>query len=129
MKTLKKFNKLILLTVVLITLFSFTSKPPMANDELILGTWVFSGAPDSEWQIKADGKCYDYVDGILKGTYTYDLVKEIKNGEQLHVLILININNADEKYEFEINSLNSFGLELDNSVGFRSRIIYFQKVA
>jgi hypothetical protein len=129
MKTLKRTSKIILASLLLISTYSYTFAQENTEDKLIQGTWTFSDSPNTKWQFKSDGKCYDYLDDILLDTYTYSIVEEkSENGKTSEsTLTLVNTNNPDESYIYNINKLNSGKLWLEYQVGFRDKYIVFKR--
>jgi len=129
MKTLKRTSKIILASLLLISTYSYTFAQKNTEDKLIQGTWTFSDSPNTKWQFKSDGKCYDYLDDILLDTYTYSIVDEkSENGKTSEsTLTLVNTNNPDESYIYNINKLNSGKLWLEYQVGFRDKYIVFKR--
>ena len=129
MKSLKRTSQILLASLLFIFTFNYTSAQENTEDKLIQGTWTFSDSPNTKWQFKADGKCYDYLDDILLDTYTYTIVEDkSENGEITQsVLKLINTNNPDETYVYNIDKLNSGKLWLEYQVGFRDKFITFKK--
>ena len=129
MKTLKRTSKIILASLLLIVTYSYTFAQENTEDKLIQGTWTFSDSPNTKWQFKNDGKCYDYLDGILLDTYTYSIVEEkLENGKTGEsVLALVNTNNPDETYLYTIDKLNTGKLWLEYEVGFRDKYISFKR--
>ena len=129
MKTLKRTSKIILASLLLISTYSYTSAQENTEDKLIQGTWTFSDSPNTKWQFKADGKCYDYLDDILLDTYTYSIIEEkSENGETTQsVLKLVNTSNPNESYTYNIDKLNSGKLWLEYQVGFRDKFITFKR--
>jgi len=129
MKSLKRTSQILLASLLFIFTYSYTSAQENTEDKLIQGTWTFSDSPNTKWQFKADGKCYDYLDDILLDTYTYTIVEDkSENGEITQsVLKLINTNNPDETYVYNIDKLNSGKLWLEYQVGFRDKFITFKK--
>lgn len=129
MKSLKRTSQVLLASLLFIFTYSYTSAQENTEDKLIHGTWTFSDSPNTKWQFKADGKCYDYLDDILLDTYTYTIIEDkSENGEITQsVLKLINTNNPDETYVYNIDKLNSGKLWLEYQVGFRDKFITFKK--
>ena len=129
MKTLKRTSKILLAALLFISTYSYTSAQENTEDKLIQGTWTFSDSPNTKWQFKSDGKCYDYLDDILLDTYTYTIVEEkSENGKTSEsILTLVNANNPDETYIYNINKLNSGKLLLEYTVGFRDKYIVFKR--
>ncbi|MEN8125890.1 MAG: hypothetical protein ABFR32_12265 [Bacteroidota bacterium] len=129
MKTLIKTKKAIIITIVLLAIFSFTMIQLNQEKELIIGTWINSETPEWKWHFKTDGKCYDYLGGQLSDTYTYSITEEVsKNGKLKHSFLrLVNIYKANDEYEYEINTLNTNKLVLEYLDGSRSKLIYFNK--
>ena len=129
MKTLKRTSNLLLAALLFISTYSYTSAQENTEDKLIHGTWTFSDSPNTKWQFKSDGKCYDYLDDILLDTYTYTITEEkSENGKTSEsTLTLVNTNNPDETYMYNINKLNSGKLWLEYQVGFRDKYIVFKR--
>jgi len=129
MKSFKRTSKVLLASLLFIFTYSYTSAQENTEDKLIQGTWTFSDSPNTKWQFKADGKCYDYLDDILLDTYTYSIVEEkSENGETTQsVLKLVNMNNPDETYVYNIDKLNTGKLWLEYQVGFRDKFITFKR--
>ena len=129
MKSLKRKSKVLLASLLLLLTYSYTSAQENTEDKLIQGTWTFSDSPNTKWQFKADGKCYDYLDDILLDTYTYSIVEEkAENGETIQsVLKLVNTSNPEESYTYNIDKLNSGKLWLEYQVGFRDKFITFKR--
>lgn len=129
MKNLKRTGKTILATFIFMAIFSFTNAQEKMEDQLIQGTWTFSDSPNTKWEFKEDGKCYDFLEGILLDTYTYTIIDEkSENGEiKGSVLTLVNTENPDESYMYNINKLNSGKLWLEHAIGFRGKYIAFTK--
>lgn len=129
MKSLKRTSQVLLASLLFIFTYSYTSAQENTEDKLIQGTWTFSDSPNTKWQFKADGKCYDYLDDILLDTYTYTIVEDkSENGEITQsVLKLINTSNPDETYVYNIDKLNTGKLWLEYQVGFRDKFITFKK--
>ena len=129
MKSLKRTSQVLLASLLFIFTHSYTSAQEKTEDKLIQGTWTFSDSPDTKWQFKADGKCYDYLDDILLDTYTYSIVEDnSENGKiKQSVLKLVNSNNPDETYVYNIDKLNSGKLWLEYQVGFRDKFITFKR--
>ena len=129
MKTLKRTSKILVAALLFISTYSYTSAQENTEDKLIQGTWTFSDSPNTKWQFKDDGKCYDYLDDILLDTYSYTITEEIsENGKTSEsTLTLVNTNNPDETYIYNINKLNSGKLFLEYQVGFRDKYIVFKR--
>jgi hypothetical protein len=129
MKSLKRKSKVLLASLLLLLTYSYTSAQENTEDKLIQGTWTFSDSPNTKWQFKADGKCYDYLDDILLDTYTYSIIEEkSENGKTTQsVLKLINTSNPQESYTYNIDKLNSGKLWLEYQVGFRDKFITFKR--
>lgn len=129
MKKSKTTIKTILASLLFITSFGYTNAQEKVEDKLIQGTWTFSDSPNTQWQFKDDGKCYDYLEGILLDTYSYKIVEEkSENGEvKERILTLVNTENPDESYMYNINKLNTGKLWLEHAVGFRGKYIAFSK--
>ena len=129
MKTLKRTSNLLLAALLFISTYSYTSAQENTEDKLIQGTWTFSDSPNTKWQFKDDGKCYDYLDDILLDTYSYTITEEkSENGKtSKSTLTLVNTNNPDETYMYNINKLNSGKLWLEYQVGFRDKYIVFKR--
>ena len=129
MKSLKRKSKVVLASLLLLLTYSYTSAQENTEDKLIQGTWTFSDSPNTKWQFKADGKCYDYLDDILLDTYTYSIVEEkSEKGETIQsVLKLVNTSNPEESYTYNIDKLNSGKLWLEYQVGFRDKFITFKR--
>lgn len=129
MKTLKNPGKILLVTLLFAFVINYSNAQDNTEEQLIQGTWTFSDSPNTKWQFKDDGKCYDYLDGILLDTYTYTIVEEKlangKTGES--VLSLVNTNNPDETYLYTIDKLNGGKLWLEYEVGFRDKYISFKR--
>jgi hypothetical protein len=129
MKTLKRTSKILVAALLFISTYSYTSAQENTEDKLIQGTWTFSDSPNTKWQFKDDGKCYDYLDDILLDTYSYTITDEkSENGKTSEsILTLVNTNNPDETYIYNINKLNSGKLWLEYQVGFRDKYIVFKR--
>ena len=129
MKTLKNPGKILLVTLLLVFVINYSNAQDNTEEKLIQGTWSFSDSPNTKWQFKDDGKCYDYLDGILLDTYTYSIVEEkLENGKTGEsVLTLVNTNNPDETYLYTIDKLNTGKLWLEYEVGFRDKYISFKR--
>ena len=128
MKTLKKTSKIFLATLLLILTYSYTSAQENTVDRLIQGTWTFSDSPNTKWQFKADGLCYDYLEDILIDTYAYTIIEEkSKNGKMQSILKLVNTINPEDNYVYSIDKLNSGKLYLEYTFGFRDKFITFNR--
>ena len=129
MKILKNPGKILLVTLLLVFVINYSNAQDNTEEKLIQGTWSFSDSPNTKWQFKDDGKCYDYLDGILLDTYTYSIVEEkLENGKTGEsVLTLVNTNNPDETYLYTIDKLNTGKLWLEYEVGFRDKYISFKR--
>ena len=129
MKTLKRTSKILLASLLLLSTYSYIFAQKNTEDKLIQGTWTFSDSPNTKWQFKSDGKCYDYLDDILLDTYSYTIVEEKSdNGKTSEsILKLVNTSNPDETYTYNINKLNSGKLWLEYQVGFRDKYIVFKR--
>ena len=129
MKTLKNPGKILLVTLLLVFVINYSNAQDNTEEKLIQGTWSFSDSPNTKWQFKDDGKCYDYLDGILLDTYTYSIIEEkLENGKTGEsVLTLVNTNNPDETYLYTIDKLNTGKLWLEYEVGFRDKYISFKR--
>ena len=129
MKTLKNPSKILLVTLLLVFVINYSNAQDNTEEKLIQGTWSFSDSPNTKWQFKDDGKCYDYLDGILLDTYTYSIIEEkLENGKTGEsVLTLVNTNNPDETYLYTIDKLNTGKLWLEYEVGFRDKYISFKR--
>jgi len=129
MKTLKRTSKILLASLLFISTYSYTIAQENMEDKLIQGTWTFSDSPNTKWQFKNDGKCYDYLDDILLDTYTYTIVEEKLEDGKIgdSTLTLVNTDNPDETYIYNINKLNSGKLYLEYQVGFRDKYIVFKR--
>lgn len=129
MKILKNPGKILLVTLLLVFVINYSNAQDNTEEKLIQGTWSFSDSPNTKWQFKDDGKCYDYLDGILLDTYTYSIIEEkLENGKTGEsVLTLVNTNNPDETYLYTIDKLNTGKLWLEYEVGFRDKYISFKR--
>ena len=129
MKTLKKPSKILLVMLLFAFVINYSNAQKNTEEQLIKGTWTFSDSPNTQWQFKDDGKCYDYLDGILLDTYTYTIIEEkLENGKTGEsVLTLVNTNNPDETYLYTIDKLNTGKLWLEYEVGFRDKYISFKR--
>jgi len=129
MKTLKRTSKILLASLLFICTYSYTIAQENTEDKLIQGTWTFSDSPNTKWQFKSDGKCYDYLDDILLDTYTYTIVEEKLEDGKIgdSTLTLVNTDNPDETYIYNINKLNTGKLYLEYQVGFRDKYIVFKR--
>ena len=129
MKNSKTTINSILVTLLFMAAFGYTNAQEKVEDKLIQGTWTFSDSPNTQWEFKDDGKCYDYLEGILLDTYTYSIIEEkSKNGETKQcILTLVNAENPDETYMYNIDKLNSGKLWLEHTVGFRGKYIAFNR--
>ncbi|MEN8125892.1 MAG: hypothetical protein ABFR32_12275 [Bacteroidota bacterium] len=119
MKTLIKTKKAIIITIVLLAIFSFTMIQLNQEKELIIGTWINSETPEWKWVFKTDGKCYDYLRDKLSDTYIYSIEtrspqcgQNIPTGELFSYLKLTNVNNNQDQYCYEILSLNDEWLQI-----------------
>lgn len=129
MKNSKFTIKTILVSLLFVMAFSYTNAQDNVEEKLIQGVWTFSDSPNTKWQFSEDGKCYDYLEGILLDTYTYSIVEEKSDDGKIkqRILTLVNTENPDESYMYNINKLNTGKLWLEHSIGFRGKYIAFDK--
>lgn len=127
MNYLKNTNKIIAL-ITIIMLSSFTISQLIQEEDLIIGEWV--SIEDSNWRLNFNnqGKCYDYYQGILETTYFYSITEETaNNGVIFSYLKLVNINDSDDVYNYEINALNENNLALDYQGDLNEKLMLFEK--
>lgn len=127
MKYLKNTHKAIAL-ITIIMLSSFTISQLIQEEDLIIGEWV--SIEDSNWRLNFNnqGKCYDYYQGILETTYFYSITEETaNNGVVFSYLKLVNINDSDDVYNYEINALNENNLALDYQGDLNEKLMLFEK--
>jgi hypothetical protein len=127
MNYLKNTHKVIAL-ITIIMLSSFTISQLIQEEDLIIGEWV--SIEDSNWRLNYNnqGKCYDYYQGILETTYFYSITEETaNNGVIFSYLKLVNINDSDDVYNYEINALNENNLALDYQGDLNEKLMLFEK--
>ena len=119
-KTNKK-NLLIVGIVTLTLIFSFTSIQSSFQQEkiIIIGTWIPDGSPESEWVFTSDGILKDYENNQLDDTYNWSIStttpqcgKGVPVGNNFSYLSITNVNDANDKYCYEILSLNDKYLQI-----------------
>lgn len=109
----------ILLINVLLGINIIISAMTIQDGSLILGTWVQEESSGFKRIFKADGKCYEYYGGQLQDTYYYSIKKsgqmcsiQISEKPNISYLTLTNTMNSNDKYCYEILSLNEEYLQL-----------------
>lgn len=129
MKTLLKTKKTIIITIILLAIYSFAIVQLNQEQEAIIGTWINTETPQWKRVFSADGKSYDYYNNVLSNTYTYYITNEQSRNGKLTVsfLKLVNLKNTNDIYEYEINTLDSSKFVLEYLGGSRSKLIYFTK--
>jgi hypothetical protein len=120
MKT--KTLKITLLLTVLIAVFGFvTVSNTSAQDEqnLIVGTWISTDDAQSKKVFQTDGKCHDYYNGQLITTYSFSIERtspqcgqSVPVGKLFSYLKIVNVNNSNDVYCYEILSLNAQYLQI-----------------
>ena len=118
MKNLKPTIGLILLGVIFSALISFTMLQTKEID-IIVGTWKPKGSPNNSWVFTSDGKCYQYSATDVTDVYNYSISTTspqcgyaVNVGPNFSYLKLINVNNAEDIYCYEITTLNNEFLAL-----------------
>jgi len=127
MNYLKNTHKVIALITGLV-LSSFTISQLTQEEDLIIGEWV--SIEDNNWRLNFNnqGKCYDYYQGTIETTYFYSITEETaNNGVVFSYLKLVNINDSDDVYNYEINALNENDLALDYQGDLNEKLMLFEK--
>ena len=133
MKTLKRTNKILVTLILFLSVIGYTqaqeSKKGTTKENLINGTWIFSDSPNTKWQFKVDGLCYDYLEDILIDTYTYTIIEEkSQDGKKIQTTLkLVNTINPEDNYVYSIDKLDSGELFLEYTFGFRNKFITFNR--
>ena len=104
----------------------------LQDEELIKGTWIPEGCSTCQW-VFADGKCYQYDEGRLDDTYNYEILEEKSiNGKlTFSVLILTNVSDPNDVFEYEVNGISEDKMTLEYLGGTRSTssLLIFTKKA
>ena len=127
MNYLKNTHKVIALITGLV-LSSFTISQLTQEEDLIIGEWV--SIEDNNWRLNFNnqGKCYDYYQGTLETTYVYSITEETaNNGVVFSYLMLVNVNDIEEVYNYEINALSENDLALDYQGDLNEKLMLFEK--
>ncbi|WP_303315437.1 hypothetical protein Q4Q34_15200 [Flavivirga abyssicola] len=130
MRRLRKNYTNVLLIIFLLIGFSFKNKElSVRPPESLIGIWINTETPEWKWEFKEDGKCYNYMDGQITTIYFYTTHTEnsANNKLILDFLKLININDANDVYEYEINGIGEGELYLDFLGDKSSKLIGFIK--
>jgi hypothetical protein len=123
------YKKLGLISLILL-LVSFTVIQTLEQDkDLIIGTWIPEGSPNSEWVFISKGKCYEYNKGQLDETYNYSIIEtKSSNGKfTLNFLKTINLNDPNDIYEYEINSISDTEMYLDYQGDLNTNLLKFTR--
>lgn len=108
MKTNKSVIYISILGLIFLCFLGITTKAQSAITVDIKGRWISDSTPEWKWEFKADGKCYDYFNGILEDTYFYVITSENSpSGLNFHFLELTNINNQNKKFKYELEVNNN----------------------
>ena len=119
-----KSNKKSLLLIGIITLmliFGFTLIQSSLQQEkqLIIGTWILDDDSSNKWFFTIDGKLKDYDNNQLDETYNWSISatspqcgKVVPVGDKFSYLMITSINDANDKYCYEILSLNDEYLQI-----------------
>lgn len=128
MKHIKKIHKAIALIPILL-LSSFTILESNQEKVLIIGTWNYVNEPNNKW-IFTNDKCSWEFNGDLIDVFTYQITEETAtNGVVFSYLKLVNINDSNDSYNYEINALNEHDLALDYLGNLNESLMLFEKTS
>jgi len=112
--------KILIVGFILTGIFSFTILQLKQEDELIIGTWVSEDSLENRLVFSSDGTMNEYINVTeLFETYNYSISStspqcrmEVNIGPTFSYLKIININDSDDMYCYEILSLNDEYLQI-----------------
>ena len=112
-------NKIVLLLFLSLFTINCSVYKPKEEIEIIVGTWINEESPELKMIFKNNGRCEDYINGVLSDTYLYAISKTspqcgqvVPTGELYSYLKLVNTKDSNEVYCYEILSLNDEYLQI-----------------
>lgn len=108
--------KTLIITLILLITSSVKSQSALVEQEkiFIIGTWFIDNEVTNKWVFTADNTCKWEVNGVILDQFTYSINNGFSsNGLEHTSLKLININNSNEVFEYEINSLGDNKMTLE----------------
>ena len=112
-------NKIVLLLFLSLFTINCSVYKPKEEIEIIVGTWINEESPELKMIFKNNGRCEDYINGVLSDTYLYAISKTspqcgqvVPTGELYSYLKLVNTKDSNEAYCYEILSLNDEYLQI-----------------
>ncbi len=118
---LKKINRkrIGILILLAISLLSFVVIQLNQEQEDIIGIWTNTETPQWKWEFRTDGKCYSYYDNEISEKYNYSVEttspqcnQDVPTGKLYSYLKLVNLNESNDVYCYEILSLDKESLQL-----------------
>lgn len=98
---------------------SFTTYQLSQESQDIIGTWKSDDTPDWKLEFKANGTCFWYFPGEPTEEFTYSIEttspqcgKEVDTGVNFSYIKLINVNDENNRYCYEVLSLNDEYLQI-----------------
>lgn len=113
--------KKIFLLLITIVYFSFSNFNEINQTEqtFILGIWQSTDDSNVKIEFKSDGTHYTYYSNELTGSYTYTIIttspiceQTVPTGSQFSYLKLINVNDSNDVYCYEIVSLDESDFDI-----------------
>jgi len=96
---------------------------------LIIGNWISEGCSTCIWSFYEDGKIERFHKGSLYKTYTYTINSEKSVNEKFTIwyLKLVNIDDSDDIYEYDIIGLSKDTMRLDYTGDLNTKLTVFTK--
>lgn len=118
----------IVLGLFIITALGFTVFKTLQEDQLIVGAWISTEEPNWKLVFHQDGKCYDYYKEELDTTYNWEITNdETPSGFKISYLTLVNTQDAEDVYEYQIHGIGEEGMHLEYNTGIGLSQLFFEK--
>ncbi|MDA9339704.1 hypothetical protein N9Q68_01900 [Polaribacter sp.] len=103
----------IIISMLLISFTAYQSIVVQEKEHFIIGTWVIDGEDTNKYIFTSNNECKWEFEGSVTDEFNYSIESEFtESGLEIPIVILTNINNPNEIFEYEIIGLSETNMIL-----------------
>ena len=120
--------KTFLIYLSILALSGFSVIQITQKEEQLIGSWTFKNESNNKW-IFTETYCKWEYNGKLIESFTYEVSEEKSTNGKLtfSILKLVNVNDVNDVYKYDINALGDDKMALDYLGDMNTKLMFFTK--